>query len=410
MPASLHDLLQPQVILKVVSRIRRQRGRLSPWLGFQPDRYDPETVSLSGPNTKTVPTRYATFRLFDFTRVVAKGRAPSTGPATVAPNPVGDVRISCGRFHMKIPLIYEELGNLSGIAGPNSQIDAGGQDYIKRQTATLATQINNAVELMTTGMLQDNLWMQQQGDNWIPLIGGTGGTSPGGNAFQVTFQVPAGNKGQLNMLGTGNIITIGWNNVGAPIFSQISQIKAAAAQLSGYPLQHIWVNSLLWYNVIVNTEIRNLAGSANTPFAEYDFKEERGMDGHPTGEYMAILRADPTINWHITDHVLVSGNTDIDPSYSTAPSAATLMKVVPDGMAFFLPEPDGDWSQMVHGTEYVVENPGMPAVARAGYYFWHEYTTQPSACELIALANLVPVPYIPKVIVAGQVVSPTGAY
>lgn len=411
MPASLHELLQPQLVLEVVSRIRRQRGRLSPWLGWQPDRFDPETVSLSGPNIKRGAPRYATWRIFDFTRVVAKMRAPGTGPATVAANPVGDVRIACARVHQKIPLLYEELGNLSPIMGPNSQIDAGGQDYLKNQTTFLATQFNNVVELMASGMLQDNLWLQQQGDNIIPLIGGAGGTSPGGVAAQVPFQVPAGNKGQLNMLGAAQpIIQVGWNNVGAPIYSHISQIKAAMAQLTGFPLQDIWINSLLWYNIIVNSEIRNLAGSANTPFAEYDWKEERGIDGHPTGEYMAVLRADPTIRFHLNDMVLTTGNTDIDPSYSTAPSAATLTKMVPDGMAFFLPEPDGEWCKMYHGGEHVVENPGQPATLRIGYHFWHEYTTQPSGLDLIGLANILPMLFVPKVVVAGQVVSQNGAY
>src|SRR5215472_12420718 len=110
MSVALHELLQPQVILDVVSRIREGQGRLGRWLGFQPNRFDPATVSLTGPNTVSGDTRYATFRIFDFTRVVAKARAPGTGPSTVAANPVGDVRISCARFHQKIPLSYEELG------------------------------------------------------------------------------------------------------------------------------------------------------------------------------------------------------------------------------------------------------------------------------------------------------------
>jgi hypothetical protein len=398
MAASLHELLQPQVILDVITRIRPGRGRLSPWLGFQPDRFDPATVSLSGPNTVQGDTRYATFRIFDETRVVAKARAPGTGPATVAVNPVGDVRVSCARYHEKCPLSYEELGNLSPIVGPNSVIDPGGQDYLQRQTRFIAVQFNNAVELMATAMIQDNLYFQQQGDNWIPAVG-----NPGGVSFQVPFQVPAGNKNQLNMLGAGNIINVPWNNVGAPIYSNISQIKMAFAQLSGWPLNHVWLNSGTWYNVITNTEIRNLAGSSNTPFAEFDNVDERGVDGHPTGEYAAVLRADPTIQWHITDHVLVGGNTDIDPTYSTAPSAATLFKVVPDNKAFFLPEPDPMWTKMYHGGEYVVENPGMPGSLRRGYYFWREYTTQPSGVDLIGLLNCVPLLYNPRVVAAGTV-------
>ncbi len=399
MSASLHEILQPQVILEVISRIRQRQGRLGRWIGFQPNRFDPSTVSLSGPNTIPGDTRYATFRIFDFSRVVAKARAPGTGPATVAANPIGDVRISCARWHMKIPLSYEELGNLSPLVGPNSQVDPGGQDYISRQMRFIGQQFNNAVEMMTTGMMQDNLWFQQQGDNWIPAIG-----NPGGVAFQINFQVPAGNKNQLNMLGNGNLIAQPWSNVGAPIFQQLSAIKAAYAQLSGYPLTHIWMNSLTWYFLVTNTEIRNLAGSVNTPFAEYKEAPEKGMDGLPTEGYEAMLRADSTLRFHITDEVLATGNTDIDPSYSTAPATAVLTKVVPDGMAFLTTDPDPLWTRMYHGGEYVVENPGMPGALRRGYYFWKEYVTQPSAIDLIGLLNAVPLLFIPKVIAPANVV------
>jgi hypothetical protein len=397
MSASLHELLQPQVILDVVSRIRERQGRLGKWLGFQPNKFDPMTVALSGPNTVPGDTRYATFRLFDFTRVIAKARAPATGPATVAANPVGDVRISCARFHMKIPLMYEELGNLSPIMGPNSQVDTGGQDYLQRQERFIATQFNNAVELMSTGMLQDSLWFVQSGDNWLPQL-----SDPGtGVRFQVPFQVPSGNKAKLNMLGTGDILSVSWNNPAAPIYGNISSIKMATAQLTGYPLTDVWVNSGSWYEVITNTEIRNLAGSSQTPFAEFDNVAEKGMDGEETGAYEAILRADPTITWHVTDEVLVTGS-DIDPSYSTG--SGTIVKMVPDNLAFFLPKPSSTWTRMYHGGEYVVENPGMAGVLRRGYYFWREYVTQPSAVELIGLLNAIPLLYIPKIVVAGTII------
>jgi hypothetical protein len=140
-----------------------------------------------------------------------------------------------------------------------------------------------------------------------------------------------------------------------------------------------------------------------TPFAEYDNVPEKGFDGEPTGEYEAILRADPTITWHITDHVLVT-NSDVDPSWSTAPAGATLVKMVPDNMAFFATKPSPTWTRMYHGAEHVVENPGQPAVKRSGYYFWHEFVTQPSAVELIGLLNAIPLLFIPKVVVPGIVI------
>ncbi len=397
MTVSLHSLLTPQVILKAVSRIRKFQGRLGRWVGFQPDRFNPDTVSLSGPNVRQGDTRFATFRLDDVTRVVGKARAPGTGPASVAVNPVGDVRVSCARFHEKVRLLGEFLGNLSPIIGPNSQIDTGGQSYIARQTTHLAEKYNNTVELMTTGMFQDNLYFQLSGDNLLPVIGAPVAPALG---FQIPFQLPAGNKNQLDMLGTGNIILVGWQNSGAPILKNCLQIQAAMTQLSGYQPKHFWMNSLGWYNVLLNTEVRNTAGSANTPFASYDRIAEMAMDGMPQPEFAAQLRGIPWVTWHIADDVLVTGG-DIDPTWTQGAADVTagrtsVIKVIPDNTMIIAPEPSPDWTEMYHGAEYISENAGQPMTLKRGYTFWKEWVTQPSCIELISLMNAIPLLYVPK--------------
>lgn len=393
MAVSLHSLLTPQVILKAVSRIRKFQGRLGRWVGFQPNRFNPDNVSLEGPNVRYGDTRFATFRLDDVTRVVGKGRAPGTGPASVAVNPVGDVRVSCARFHEKVRLLGEFLGNLSPIIGPNSQIDTGGQSYIARQTVHLAEKYNNTIELMTTGMFQDNLYFQLSGDNLLPVIGAPTSPSIG---IQIPFQIPSGNKNQLNLLGTGNIILIGWQNAGAPLIKNCLQIQAAMTQLSGYQPRHMWMNSIMWYNVLLNSEVRNTAGSSNTPFASYDRVTENAMDGMPQPEFAAQLRGIPWLTWHIADDVLVTGG-DIDPTWSSS-SGTTTVKVIPDNTMVIAPDPAPDWTEMYLGSEPISENAGQPMVPKRGYTFWKEWVTQPSCIELIALMNAIPLLYVPKAI------------
>ena len=393
MTVSLHSLLTPQVILKAVSRIRKFQGRLGRWVGFQPNRFNPDNVSLEGPSARYGDTRFAAFRLDDVTRVVGKGRAPGTGPASVAVNPVGDVRVSCARFHEKVRLLGEFLGNLSPIIGPNSQIDTGGQSYIARQTVHLAEKYNNTIELMTTGMFQDNLYFQLSGDNLLPVIGAPVSPAIG---VQIPFQLPAGNKNQLNLLGTGNIILIGWQNAGAPLIKNCLQIQAAMTQLSGYQPKHFWMNSIMWYNILLNTEVRNTAGSANQPFATYDRVPEMAMDGMPQPEFAAELRGIPWVQWHIADDVLVTGG-DIDPTWSSS-SGTTTVKVCPDNTVIIAPDPSPDWCEMYHGAEYISENAGQPMVLKRGYTFWKEWVTQPSCIELIALMNMIPLLYVPKAI------------
>lgn len=397
MTVSLHSLLTPQVILKAVSRIRKFQGRLGRWMGFQPNRFNPDTVSLEGPNIRQGDTRFATFRLDDVTRVVAKAKSPGTGPASVPPNPVGDVRVGCARYHEKVRLLGEELGNLSPIIGPNSQIDVGGQNYIARQTVHLAEKFNNTVELMTIGMLQDQLYFQLVGDNLSPVIGAPTAPDLG---FQIPFQVPAAHKSQLNMLGTGNIIQTGWNNAGAPILKNMLQIQAAMTQQSGYQPRHFWTNSLLWYNVLLNAEVRTTAGTSATPFAEYQEVQEKAFDGMPQPEFTARLRGLPWADWHIADDVIVTGS-DIDPTWTSG--SGTFVKVCPDNTVMILPQPAADWTEMYQGAEYVSENAGQPLTLKRGYTFWKEWTTQPSCIELIALMNAIPLLYVPKAIAFGTV-------
>lgn len=393
---ALQEILMPQVILRVISRIRNGQGALGRWLGFQPDRFDNDNVTLTGPNTMTGQStvRNIQYRIFDNARVVAKGRAPGVGPATVSPNEVGTANVNVARFHQKIVMNYESLGNLSPIVGPNSNVDPLGQNYIMKQEIFMARQFNMLVEMLAACMMRDSLYFWMVGDDWYANFDAPTGTTKG---FNVPFQIPSGNKNQLNMLGTGNILTIPWSNPGAPIMQDLASIEAAYAQLSGYSMTDIWVNSISFSQVLLNTQIRNTGGSSNTVYAEFDRSPETFMDGEPSNQYKATLRGVPQVTWHI-DNDVVALNTDIDPSYSNAPSGGSLAKLIPDTMAIFCTSPSPDWTQMYYGGEAVVENPGMPAVTRMGYYAWHEYTTQPAAIEMLSLLNCLPLLYIPRCI------------
>src|SRR5262245_38443203 len=109
-------MLQPQVIARVVSRVRKNQGRLPRWFGLTPDNWDPEQKAIRSPNSVNVAARYGVYRIYNNVRTAAMARAPATGPATYKPNPVGEVNYSIARFHEKIRLDWERLGNLSPVA------------------------------------------------------------------------------------------------------------------------------------------------------------------------------------------------------------------------------------------------------------------------------------------------------
>lgn len=398
MAMTLHDLLQPHVILDVVSRITRGVGHLSRHFRFSNNAYSDERGELTGANSKDVPARHGTYRIFDRTRTVAMGRAPGTGPATWRAQPVGEVSYTLARFHEKIPLEAEELMNLSPVIGPQSQVDPAGQDYVRRQLGYLATRINNAVELMAAGMIRGQLYLQASGENWFPTLAAPAATN---GAVTVDFQIPAGNKNQLNMLGAGNIIGTSWANPAAPIISNdLPKIAEAMAQLTGYAATDVLVNPTTWAYVVGNTEVINSAGSAMTPFDRFEF-EPRGDGGPQDNAWGAVLRGYPTLRWHVVSQYLVAdGGTD--PSYSAG--TGTLTPVIPAGGAVFMPRVDPEWVDLLTYREYVSERMGEAMAKKPSPYFWMEWVTQPSSVDLISIMNALPRLRIPKAIASAQVV------
>jgi hypothetical protein len=386
--ATLQQILLPQTILGVITRIREGQGRLSRLFG----------MGMKGKNHKNIKGRYASFRIFDHSRVPSMFRAPDTGPATINLNPIGTVFVQMARMHEKTVLGYEQLSNLSPLAGPNAQIDPGGADYIMKQETYLAEHLNNAHEFMVAGMTRGVFYLKLVGENYIPYL-----TQPTGNFITVNYQIPAGNLGQLNMTGAGAIITTSWADPAAKILQNILDIQSAFAQLTGRTMKHAVTNSTTWKSIITNTEVRTIAGINYTPFETFERTPEKDFDGEETTEFYAILRGDPTVQWHLINDVLAIDG--VDPSYSAG--TATLTKVVQDNHVIFSPpfESMPLWAQMVYGSEYVVEYPNLQApTERTGPYAWHRFTDQPSAIELIAICNALPVLEAPKNLANGTVI------
>lgn len=397
MAVTLHDLLQPQTVLDVVSRMAPARHRLGQWFGFHTTTFN-EADGLTGPGTTSVPQNEGVYRLYDNVREVAHARAPGTGPALVNPRPVGEVAYSMIRIHEKIRLEYAKLDRLSAVVGPNTVVDKGGQDYIARQLKTLMQRVANSVELATWGMTRGTLFLKGVGESFVPTL-----TAPAGGTPTVTinYQMPAGNKTQLNMLGAGDIINTTWANVAADIPTDLMQINQAFANLCGDALTDVWINGIGWMNVINNTAVKAQAGTANTPFAAYDRVPETRPGGQAVAEATAVLRAFPWLTWHIVDEFLVNDENQDPVSGGTG----ALVNCIPDTNALFVAgKPDRMWTDCLQGGEHISENVGMPATFRQGFHYWYEYKTQPTCIELCVLYNFLPRYVVPKKMAFGTVV------
>jgi len=82
--------------------------------------------------------------------------------------------------------------------------------------------------------------------------------SASGAAITIDFGVPAGNKGQLNWDGNGDIITTAWSDETADITGNLQELKQAAVALTGYEIKYAFYG-------------KNIPGylAKNTVFKEY---------------------------------------------------------------------------------------------------------------------------------------------
>lgn len=370
---SYAQLLSAPVVTRAISQIKTPQSRMQSWLNMQP----------GGSNVNQVGGHYAGYDIFNKTRSIASGRAPGSGPGSIAANVIGHVPVMIYRAHEKIMLLEERIFHTRPLGRNWGEVDVRGQSYVTKQEEYLSQRFKNSREYMVFGMLKGGFDLLNSGDDWVPVASGSG-------TFTIDYQVPSGNKSQLDMLGGGDIIGTSWANAGAPVVGDILAINAAFEQLHGRPLRHVWINSTMLNYLLVNTGLINLGGTANTVFQQMAPNNFRGPDGVPDTGLEVVFRGLPWVTFHVYDAGL-----DVNGTYT---------KFIDDTHAIFLPDPGPDWCEMMEGSEIVAENVMDPGSERFGLAAWTERKTQPAGFELIAVDNCIPCLYVPKCVAYGTVV------
>jgi hypothetical protein len=370
MTVATSQLLAPKTIQKAISQLDLPGTSLQTLFGW----------GLGGSNVASQGGRNFSYDVFNIARSIATGRVPMQTLAVTKPQSVGSVSATFPRAAEKIQLFDEELLNRRPLGGPNAGVDRGEQ-FVTRQEAYLAQRFANLIEFQTAAMLRGSYSYTSDGD--LLRHGFSGGETT------VSYQVPAGNLDQLNMLGGGNILAADWATSTTDIPAHLHSINAAMIQLTGMGLAHVIVTSTGWQHIVNNQAVQDQGGSAGPVFDS--------LRRTSAGEFTATLRSLPWLTFHVIDYGLEIYDG----------SSETFTKLIEDDHAAFVPEPAPRWVQYLEGSEFVTEGPNGPKHERLGFYAWSFPTHDPSGWELCAVFNGIPALYTPSAIAYGLITGGT---
>jgi len=377
--AALQTILSPQVLTKVVS----QKAAASDWLlqlfGLGP----------GGANEVFFGhARYGAFNIYNNVRTVAKGRAPGTAAARSAPNPLGTTPFTYPRMHDSVSLPAEVLHNLGLLTDP-AQRDVAGADMIRRQTDTLGQKAGNWRKAQLIGALRDSLYFKPDGDSEYITFSSSG-------ANQISFQMPAGNKAKLDMLGAGDIINASWATSTTNIPNHLLAINAAFQRLNGGHLAAVICGHKVFDYMRKNDHVQEEHGTSRSPYLRFERLTLDPAVGRTSRNVMICeLTSAPGVVFYITDEGLDLG----------AEGSATFTKIVGENEAIFIGfEPGDDVIQCYQGSEPIAEYDGGNKNTKVGVASWAVERSNPTATDLFVLDNALIVNHVPDSVAYGTVV------
>lgn len=376
---TIEQFLSTPFILRLVNRIKTPISLLQNFYG----------MTVGGPNYEEFSGRNVSWDIMDMTRRLAKGRAPLSGPATVAQQPSAVQTAQCYRLHEKIILLQDKIFRYRNLGAQIGTIDKGGQAYLMRQVKISTQRFRNAREFMVSRLFRGGFSVTLSGDEYL-----LGELNASGSMFNVETLIPASNKDQLEM-GTGeNIIDAPWDDPNADVIGQVMKINSAFERLHGFPARHFWISSVTCNDLLNNIGLQNVGGTAYRIFDSMTRRQITSSEGIPDSGFDVVFRALPLWTFHVYDGVLA---TDVDtPGYDET-TAANVSKIIPDNNCIITPDP-GDWCGWLAGSEMVAENLWDSGTERFGFHNWTTRVIDPAGWELKFLDNGLPALFVPKAV------------
>ncbi len=382
---SIDQMLHVTYTTKVISRVAAGTNSVMRRFGMQGG---PPGSKVRGTNVKTVGHRMFGYDIFNDTRTVGASTAPGAAAAVSKRQLIGRVNGTFPRMHDSMVLPAEELHNRRQLGGSSSVYDEKGASYVERQQRFLGQKAGNFRSLLVGGMLRGAIHAHQSGDRVYYDYSSTAAN------WTIDYQIPSGNKLQLNMLGAGNIVDVPWSNPGAKIPKQLLAVNAAFQQLVGSRLELIIMNSSTWNMVMDNDYVIQNAGSSAPAYTVYKRSDETMENGKPDTTFECRIAAVPWVTILVTDEGLDIGNTD---------GTVTYTKFIPDGYIWMGPNPDPNIMEMLEGDEPIAEGPNMAEQVKAGLSSWSYQSWNPTARQLLVLDNAMPALYVPSATCYAQI-------
>jgi hypothetical protein len=409
MPQSLQNLLSPPVFARLVSQLNIAPSPILARYGMQ----DGGTVvadsgkvtKISAENEVITNLRSNFYNVYNDTRASSPPNVAG-GAATVSVrNRVGQVAYTIARLFDCLRIPAEEQANIANIEN-TMQVDSPGGAYLQKQILTQSQKADNWRLMLLVGMLrgESNLMADQSGaglsSRYLSFLAPTGTQS----AVPITSsQMPPGNRGQLNMLGAGNIIDVPWSNPQADIINHFMQIQAASQQLNGSRYTTVECSSQVWRWILNNDTIQTIGGIAGRPYSRYEIV---GDPGAPVTEAVGQIDAIPGVTFYISDATLEIGNpgsTATVPIWSTRDAANPNLFV--SNLCVFSQQPKGPFSPYkgyVLGEE-VAEYDNGPRSVKVGRSYWTTSQSNPTTDSIFVLDNFLPINESPSSIAAATV-------
>ena len=235
MANNIATLLSPKLLTEV---IRTVKG------GVPTDMLPAEFFT----NTMPVTKDYATFRRVQDQRTTTQLGAYNSASKQLDLVGVQEITVKCLSTYVNTRFNPELYMALQALDSADDATDRG-RSLIGEQLDQAAMRINNTVAASVHLALANGTVYWDAKGNLLP--------SSSGAFSSYDTAIPAGNKGGLNALGTGNIISTNWSDPTADLMGQIAALKRASRILTGRPVKTVLYGKNIAGYLAKNNELNN---------------------------------------------------------------------------------------------------------------------------------------------------------